>query len=207
MTENKGGKLDLALCYLSGAMEFAPDNGVGWRRKFIDMVWDAGLNIDFLDPTNKLEGYKQGLDEDKGYQDRLQSTGEFLKLRDFVASYRRYDLRCVDYCDFIVTVVDPNIHLCGTYDEVFTAERQHRPSFFVCEGGLKRLPRWLFDVVELDDPQKGTRCNVFETLEEVVNELVALDRGELPMSDEWVLLRKYIEKNRIQNPKRDQSTL
>ena len=32
------GKLDGALGYLSGPMEFVADHGVEWRRKFIQMI-------------------------------------------------------------------------------------------------------------------------------------------------------------------------
>lgn len=206
MSEITRGKLDGACCYLSGPMECVADHGVEWRRNFIQMAWAAGLDIDFIDPTNKPGGDELKIGEEKGHQSQLQSEGDFLKLRDYVARYRRFDLRFVDLSDFLVAVIDPTVHMCGTYDEVFTAERQHKPTFFICEGGLKNLPRWLFDVVELEDKAKGTRCNVFETLEEVINELIALDSGVLPLSDEWVLIRKYIERLRLQNPNRNQST-
>lgn len=200
MREITSGLLDGACCYLSGPMEYAADHGVEWRRHFIEQTWQAGLNIDFIDPTNKPGGDELKIGENKGLQQDMQSTGRFLELRDYVARYRRFDLRFVDYSDFLVTVVDPKVHMCGTYDEIFTAERQHKPNFFICEGGLSKLPRWLFDVVDLDDPTKGTRCNVFQSVEEVVRELRRLDMGAISMNSKWVLIRKYIEKMRTQNP-------
>jgi hypothetical protein len=194
------GKLNGACCYLSGPMEYASDNGEGWRRNFIQLARENSLQIDFIDPTNKPGEGAVKTGEEKGYQVRLQEEGRYLELRDYVSKYRRFDLRFVDLSDFLVAVIDPKIHMCGTYDEIFTAERQHKPTFFICEGGLKKLPRWLFDVVDLEDPKKGTRCNVFETLEDVIDELISLDMGFLPMSSEWVLIRKHLEKVRNQNP-------
>jgi hypothetical protein len=52
MNENTG-KLDGLWCYLSGPMEFAADDGVGWRRKFVDLCKKEKLNLNFIDPTQK----------------------------------------------------------------------------------------------------------------------------------------------------------
>ncbi len=205
MREITSGLLDGACCYLSGPMEYAADHGVEWRRKFVDLVWQAGLNVDFIDPTNKPGGDDLKIGENKSVQIDLQQSGQFVQLRDYVAKYRRYDLRFVDYSDFLVTLIDPKVHMCGTYDEIFTAERQHKPNFFICEGGLKKLPRWLFDVVDIDDSMKGTKCNVFETIQDVVKALKSLDIGLVPMSSKWVLIRKYIEKARLLNPNKSKT--
>jgi hypothetical protein len=117
-------------------------------------------------------------------------------LKKYVHAYRRFDLRFVDISDFLIAAIDPGIPQWGTSNEVYEAERQHKPIFFIVEGGLSVLPRWLFDLVDLNDEQSGTRCNVFQTVEEVVEELVALDNGDLPMRDKWVLVRKHIERSR-----------
>lgn len=199
MQEFNSGKLKGSCCYLSGAMEFASDHGVGWRRQLIRMIEEAGLGIDFIDPTNKPGEDELKIGEDKHKQVELQEKGMYHELKKYVSAYRRYDLRFVDLSDFLIAVIDPKIHLCGTYDEIFTAERQHKPMFFICEGGLKKLPRWLFDVIDLDDDVKGTRCNVFETLDEVVDELIGIDMGLIPMTKEWVLIRNFIEQGRIKS--------
>jgi hypothetical protein len=181
-------------------MEFAKDHGIEWRRKFIDLAWSKGLDIDFIDPTNKPGGEDLKVQEDKEVQIKLQEAGEYFKLREYVSLYRRFDLRFVDISDFLVIVVDPTIHMCGTYNEVFIAEQQHKPCFFICEGGLKTLPRWLFDVIDLDEPERGKRCNVFQTIDQVIEELTLIDSGVIPMSNKWVLMRKHIEAIRLQNP-------
>lgn len=186
------GKLDLALGYLSGPMEYVSDHGVEWRRKFIKLIYEAGLDIDLIDPTNK-PGNHQKLGEDKGYQTKLKKEKRWKELSEYVAEYRRYDLRYVDYSDFIVVVVDPRVPQWGTSNEVYFAEMQHKPTFFVCEGGLENLPNWLFDLLDFENDQP---INVFENIEEVVQVLKQIDSGEKELSKEWVLVRKYIEKNR-----------
>lgn len=195
MDENTG-KLDGLWCYLSGPMEFAADDGVGWRRKFVDLCKKEKLNLNFIDPTQKPgEEEKEGtISEDKNHQIKLQSQGRYVELREYVKKYRRLDLRFVDLSDFLVVVVDPNVHMCGTYNEIFVAEQQHKPCFFICEGGLKNLPRWLFDVVDLDEPKKLKRCNVFENIKQVIDELKLINYKKIPMSDKWVLVRREIER-------------
>ncbi len=190
------GLLDGTWGYLSGPMEAVSDNGVEWRRKFIELVDDAGLAIDLIDPTDKPLDDESMIGENKALQIELQRQGRFLELRELVSDYRRQDLRYVDHSNFVVVLVNPDVHMCGTYDELFFAESQHKPLFFIVEGGLYRLPRWLFDVVDLDDPRKGTKCNVYENVEGVVEELKRLDSGEVPFTKKWVLIRKALEKKR-----------
>jgi len=191
------GKLDGACVYLSGPMEYAKDNGIEWRRKFINLACIKGLDIDFIDPTNKPGSEDIKSYEDKEMQIKLQEAGEYLKLRECVSAYRRFDLRFVDLSDFLVIFIDPTVHMCGTYNEVFIAEQQHKPCFFICKDGLKKLPRWLFDVIDLDEP--GKRCNVFKTIDEVIEELMLIDSGVVSMSNKWVLIRKKIESIRFQS--------
>jgi hypothetical protein len=200
MIEIQSGKLDGACGYLSGPMEFVADHGVEWRRKFIKLVHDAGLKIDLIDPTDKPGGIDVKIGENKAHQEMLQKEGRWQELQDYVSSYRRYDLRFVDISDFLVVVVDPRVPQWGTANEVYVGEQQHKPMFFICDGGLAKLPRWLFDVVDLDDfnGYHGKRCNVFSSVEEVVQRLVHLDNGVLPLNKKWVLIRKHIEMIRFQ---------
>lgn len=193
------GKLDCSSCYLSGAMEFVEDHGVGWRKDFIKLTQEAGLKIDMIDPTNKPGGVDVNIGEDKFYQEMLQKQKRWSELRQYVKKYRRYDLRFVDISDFLVVAINTKVPQWGTANEVYMAEQEHKPMFFICEGGLSNLPRWLFDVADLDDPSKNKRCNVFESIEQVVEELVGLDNGTLPLNDEWVLVRKDIENQRLKS--------
>ena len=196
MIEIAPGKLDGACGYLSGPMEFVADHGVEWRRKFIDLVKKANLKIDLIDPTDKPGGLDIKIGENKSHQEMLQQTRRWLELQQYVSAYRRFDLRFTDQADFLVVVVDPRVPQWGTANEVYEAERQHKPMFFVCVGGLSKLPRWLFDVIELAEGKQP--CNVFQSIEEVVQRLVHIDNGSSPMSRKWVLIRKHLEMLRHQ---------
>ena len=180
------GKLDKAIGYLSGGMEFVSDHGVGWRREFIKASHIAQLKIDFVDPTNKPGGVQIG--ERQKYQQQLQQEGRFKELKEYVGEYRHIDLRFTDYSDFLIVAVDPLVPQWGTANEVYMAENEHKPMFFICKGGLYQLPRWLFDVVELD--------HVFDNIQDVIGKLIQLDQGENKLSRKWVLVRKFIEENR-----------
>jgi len=194
------GILDGACGYLSGPMEFVADHGVQWRRKFIQLVRKANLDIDLIDPTNKPGGREVRIGEDKPFQQELQKTGQFRKLQEYVKKYRHFDLRFTDISDFLIAVIDPRVPQWGTSNEVYVAELQHKPCFFICDGGLYDLPRWLFDVIEKiehDDPKRALeQTNVYQSVEEVVAELQLLDQGMNPLSDEWVLVRRAIEERR-----------
>jgi nucleoside 2-deoxyribosyltransferase len=189
-------KLKGACCYLSGPMEMAIDNGIFWRRKFIDLACSKGLDIDFIDPTNKPGKEEMKIEEDKKHQINLQKEGNYKELQKYVKKYRRFDLRFVDISDFLIAFIDPTLHMCGTYNEIFVAEQQKKPCFFICEEGLKKLPRWLFGVIDLNDPVKQTRCNVFENMEDLIEELVMLNNGIIELNQKWVLIRKHIEEIR-----------
>jgi hypothetical protein len=180
------GKLNLATMYLSGAMEYAADHGVGWRREFIRQSDEAGLGIKYLDPTNKPGPIEMriGSDEDRAIQATLKSEGRFIELKNFVNSYRRFDLRFVDISDALIVMVDPKIPQWGTADELYTAEDQHKPIFTICPGALANLPNWMFDVVDIN--------LVFNTVEEVIEQFKKLDSGEVVMDRRWVLVRQYL---------------
>ena len=194
------GKLDGAVVYLSGAMEYVADNGVEWRREFIKLCLLSDLYIDFIDPTDKPGGQDIMVDENKAIQEEYQRTGQFKKLQNVVHQYRRYDLAFTDQMDFMVTMINPKIPQWGTANEVYVGENHHRPNFFICAETLYTLPRWLYGVIddiESDDPEQAiAESNVYQDIESVVAELVKLDRGEKPLSSEWVLVRKHIEERR-----------
>jgi len=194
------GKLSGALGYLSGAIEYVPDAGIAWRRKFSTLVQKVELDVGLFDPTDKPNG-KIGA-EDTNYQIELQKRGQFKELQRYVRAYRRHDLHGTDAADFIIVVVNPLIPQWGTANETYVAERRHIPSYFVCDAGLYGLPRWLFDVIDKiqsDDPIIAQQeANVYNSIEEVVDELVALDRGKKPLSEEWELIRLAIkQRNQI----------
>jgi nucleoside 2-deoxyribosyltransferase len=178
------GNLDHATIYLSGPMEFVADAGVEWRKNFRRLIEEKGLKIKVIDPTQKPGESATAIAENKSYQERLQQEGRFEELRCYVHNYRRKDLRFVDISDAIVAVIDRNIYQCGTLNEVFVAEAQHKPILAIVEGGLYKLPRWLFDVLDFN--------LIFESVEEVIEYLELINQQENILDDRWVLVRKYL---------------
>lgn len=193
------GILRGSICYLSGAIEYAPDHGVSWRQDFIQKAKAAKLGILCLDPTNKpeIEGWdsilKGHLREDQQYQQQLQGNGEFKELQRYVSGYRRLDLRLVDYSDFLVVAVNPTIPQWGTANEVYMAESQHKPIFFVGPSG-EIFPRWLFDI--LDITEEDYIRNLFLSVDHLIEHLCKINNGEIKINDEWVLIRQALEKIR-----------
>jgi hypothetical protein len=171
-------------------MECAKDHGVLWRKKFTRLIDEANLDILLTDPTDKPGEH---IGENQAYQVTLQKNGQFQELQEYVHHYRHLDLSYTDKSDFVVVVVDPEIPQWGTANELYLAEHLHKPLFVVCEGGMHTLPRWLFGVINhIEDGQ----TNVYRSIEEVVAELVDLDKGEKPLSSEWVLIHRELERQR-----------
>ncbi len=178
------GRLKDAIIYVSGPMEMVEDAGVGWRREFRDLVNKSELCLNIIDPTQKPGDSPEEICENKNYQIKLQEEGKYEELRNYVHDYRRKDLRFVDLSDALVAVIDRDVYQCGTLNEVFEAERQHKPILTICKGGLARLPRWMFDVVDFD--------LIFEDVPAVVNKLIEIDNQENELDDRWVLIRQYL---------------
>ena len=175
-----------ASCYLPGGMQFAADFGVGWRRRFIELAENADLGLSITDPTDKTRNkniwfpFLHELSEEQAYAKELKAKGDWDALTDYVHSYRRIDLRCVDQADFMVAMIDTRIHLCRTYDEVFTAEDQKKPIFAIVPEGRKNAPDWLFGVIKWQE--------MFEDIESCVDYLVKINTGKVELDDRWVLI-------------------
>jgi hypothetical protein len=60
---------------------------------------------------------------------------------------RNTDLNAVDIVDFIIVNIDTEVHACGTYEEIFWANRMKKPVLVHCEQGKKGLPDWLFGMM------------------------------------------------------------
>jgi len=60
---------------------------------------------------------------------------------------RSVDLRLVDISDFLIVNIDLNIHPCGTYEEIFWANRQKKPIIIHITQGKNNTPDWLFGTI------------------------------------------------------------
>jgi len=128
--------------YLVGAMDRVPDGGIGWRKAITPMLQELSVNV--INPCDKpIESAKEGPDT-RTIINYYKQTGQFDKIRDEYGHIRNADLRCVDVSDFIIANIDMNVHMCGSYEEISTANRQKKPVLVWCEQGKMLAPNWLF---------------------------------------------------------------
>ena len=128
-------------CYLCGAMDRAADAGVGWRRRIRWTLNDLG--IQWLDPTRKPIDIGVEDDASRARRSEAKKGGDLDYVRDEMKPIRCVDLRMVDVCDFLVVYLDLDVHACGTYEEIFLANRQKKPVFICVEQGKYSVPDWL----------------------------------------------------------------
>jgi len=174
-----------AYCYLSGAIDCASDLGVGWREEFIEKAEQAQLGLRVMNPCAKPASCTQEIEDDIRVVEKFRENGDWEEMRQFVKGFRREDLRFTDLADFLVIKVDRETHMCGSYDELFVAERQSKPLFCIVEGGIEKLPTWLFGVFRLE--------NIFSTVDECLNRLIELNSQEEELGKRWVLIRQFLE--------------
>lgn len=179
------GVLDESLCYLIGAIDAAVDHGKGWRSELIQTCREKGLNIKFLDPTNKVTGLQEEVGDEQVRITNLKESCQWDELSELMETIVHEDDRCVDLSDFIIFYLDPTIHTCGSYFELQAALLEKKPYFLIVPQGKRHTPSWLFGV-----------CNhqwIFDSISSVVEHLVLLNNGQIPLNKRWVLFRQQIK--------------
>lgn len=131
--------------YLCGAMDRVDDGGIGWRRRLKHELED--LNVHWLDPTRKPIDI--GIEDLENRQLRRDNKhqGDFDSVRREMKIVRCVDLRMVDICDFMPVRIDLDVHACGTYEEITTANRQKKPILAHVVQGKENAPDWLFGML------------------------------------------------------------
>lgn len=128
--------------YLVGAMDRVNDGGVEWRQKITPIL--KNMNINVLNPCSHQI---KNIIEDRNTRNIIENykeTNQFDRIRDEYGHIRNADLRCVDISDFIIAQINMETHMCGSYEEIVTANRQKKPIILWCEQGKKNLPNWIF---------------------------------------------------------------
>ena len=127
--------------YLCGAMDRVADGGEEWRSRLRRDL--QHLEINWLDPTNKPIDIGKEDKESRKIRNQAKKDGDWALVASEMKPIRCVDLRMVDVCDFVVVYIDISVHACGTYEEVFLANRQKKPVLFVIEQGKEQTPNWL----------------------------------------------------------------
>ncbi len=130
--------------YLAGAMDRAPDRGVGWRQ-FLRTELDD-LQISWLDPTRKPIDF--ALEDEASHRRRYKAKerGDWAAIGAEMNQIRRIDLRMCDISDFVVLHIDVEVHACGSYEEAYLSNRQKKPVLVHVSQGKKACPDWLWGV-------------------------------------------------------------
>jgi len=178
--------LDGAVVYLGGPIDRAFDDGLAWRIAIKKDFEAKGIQLVCLDPTNKFVGIKGEVGEEKIEQQILREKEDWHGLKELVKPIVRMDLRMVDLCDILIAKIDVNVHMCGTYHEIVVAIQEKKPILLIIEGGKKNCPGWLFGVIDHEF--------MFDSIEECLNYLDQVNRGETILDDKWVLIRPEIKK-------------
>jgi nucleoside 2-deoxyribosyltransferase len=154
--------------YLVGAMDRVHDGGVTWRQELTSILQNLGIKV--IDPCKKpIHGVVED-DETRQWIDYYKETKQYAKIREKFGIIRSADLRCVDISDFIIANIDLDVHACGTYEEIVTANRQKKPILILCKQGKSMAPNWLFFMLPHE--------HIFSNIEDMMDYLIHINTLE-----------------------------
>jgi nucleoside 2-deoxyribosyltransferase len=131
--------------YLAGAMDRVKDRGNGWRDNITPFLEDLGIIV--FNPIKKpsIVGIEDAATHE--LKTKLKNQERYEGLSQVMKVIRSVDLRLVDISDFLIVNLDLDIHPCGTYEEIFWANRQKKPIIVHMEQGKQSAPDWLFGTI------------------------------------------------------------
>jgi len=172
-------KLKNSRVYLAGPMDRVPDGGAVWRKKITPILQEKGMYV--LNPCDKPTTAARETEEDRYIINQLKQDGAFDELVSRYRNIRTVDLRMVDVSDFLIAYINIDEHLCGTYEEIFLANRQKKPVLIWCEQGKCNVPNWLFFTLPLQ--------HIFDELSSLINYLEKIDLGYNDNTNRWVFFQ------------------
>ena len=76
--------------------------------------------------------------------DNLLESGNYEELRREMKEINHWDLRSLDLSSFMVVNYNIDIFMCGTHEEIFTANKQSKPVLLMVGNKKSKLPKWLY---------------------------------------------------------------
>ena len=154
--------------YLAGAMDRVSDRGATWRDNITPFL--ENLQITVFNPIKKPSSI--GIEDSATHQfkKKLKHEQKYLELSQLMKTIRSVDLRLVDISDFLIVNLDLDIHPCGTYEEIFWANRQKKPIIIHMVQGKHNAPDWLFGTI----PHQM----IFSNWEDIKNYLKDIDSAD-----------------------------
>lgn len=185
------GRLNGTRVYLIGPIDRAKDGGVGWRNKIKPFLKSLGVTI--LDPCDKPCA---SFYEDEHFRKKVnefKKQGDLEKSAEMIRPIRSIDLRMVDISDFTISHIDISIHLAGSYEEIFTANRQKKPVLTFVYPNKYQTPNWILGTLPTE--------HIFSNLEEIKNYLEAINDEtfsleEIDKTERWKFFELFGDKNK-----------
>jgi len=165
-------------CYLCGAMDRAPEQGKGWREMVTPVLDKFGVVV--YNPCNKPIEYDPEI-EQVSYRKQLKAEGRHDELASKMHEIRSIDLRMCDVCDFITVYLTNKIPTCGSWEEIFLANRQKKPILLVYEEGINEIPDWMFGTLPIE--------HLFNSFEEWEEYLHLVNRTGYDLTGRWKLFQ------------------
>jgi hypothetical protein len=135
--------------YLAGAMDRVPDGGVGWRAKLGEWL-TTRHGVIVMDPCRKPIDIGAEDIESRERRKQQKLAEDYEAIREDMKEIRGVDLGMVDIADFLVVNLDLDVHACGTYEELFWANRCKKPVIVHVEQGKQSCPDWLFGTLPIE---------------------------------------------------------
>lgn len=154
--------------YLAGAMDRVVDRGTTWRDNITPFL--EKLQIEVFNPISKPSNI--GLEDKDTHtiKRKLKEKESYDDLSSMMKTIRAVDLRLVDISDFLIVNLDLSVHPCGTYEEIFWANRQKKPIIVHMVQGKNHTPDWLFGTI----PHQM----IFSTWDEIKAYLIHINSSE-----------------------------
>ena len=178
------GALDGALCYLIGAIDEAPDDGLTYRQYIRAECKNRNVKIKFLDPTHKPNGFQSEIAEEKKKHKSLRENKKWDELSKFMKDIVHLDLRSIDLADFVIAKISKNVPMFGSIHEIVQADIQKKPVILIVEGGKQNTPAWCFGILDHN--------LFFDSEDQCIEYLEKVNSGSIRLSDKWILIRKFI---------------
>jgi nucleoside 2-deoxyribosyltransferase len=131
--------------YLAGAMDRVKDRGSTWRDNITPFLENLGIVV--FNPIKKPTILGQEDEATHKLKLQLKKDQNYAELSELMKTIRSVDLRLVDISDFLIVNLDLDIHPCGTYEEIFWANRQKKPILIHMVQGKQNAPDWLFGTI------------------------------------------------------------
>lgn len=127
--------------YVCGAMDRVQDGGVVWRQHLTPCLNRMGIVV--MNPCEKPYVGAVESHQDRTKRKSLKKAGRLEECGKHMKDVCDMDLHMVNVSDFLVASIDLDVHLCGSYEEIFRANMLMKPVLCWVRQGRAHTPDWL----------------------------------------------------------------